>query len=105
MIEFTKDADEMLCVLYKEFLSRRKDGEAKSEARRFEDGTIQTFKPMCNWPHSDITDVMLELAKADFLRITIGGDCELKDNAIIYMEKRFENGLKEVLSFISPFIP
>lgn len=105
MIELTKDADKLLCVLYKEFLTRRNDGFSKSDAARFEDGTLKTFKPIARWVESDISDAMLELARADYLRITIGGDCNLKDEAIIYMEKRFKNGVKDVAAFISQFIP
>lgn len=105
MISISKDADKLLCVLYKEFLNRRKNGMAKADARHFDDGIIESFDTISDWLPSDISDAMLELARADFLRITIGGDCDLKDSAIIYMENRFKDGLKEVLTFISNFIP
>ena len=105
LASLSKDADKLICVLYKEFLNRRKSGTSKSDARRFRDGIIPTLSPISTWLPEDITDTMLELANADFLRITIGGDCDLTDVAIIYMENRFKDGLKEVMEFIANFIP
>ena len=105
LVSISKDADKLLCVLYKEFLNRRKNGFTKMAARRFKAGTIPTLEPITDWQASDITDAMLELAKADLLRILLGGDCDLNDQAIIYMENWFKDGLKEVLSFLANFIP
>lgn len=105
MVTLTKDADKLICVLYKEFLARRKKGTSKADARHFPDGTIESFDPISKWLPSDVSDAMLELARADLLRITIDGDCNLTDSAIICMENRFKDGLKEVLVFISNFIP
>lgn len=104
-ISITKDSDQMLCSLYKEFLKRRKDGFPKADARHFADGTIPKIPPLDSWPDADISDAMLELSRANLLRITIGGDCDLKDEAIFFMENRFKNGLKDVLSFLAQFIP
>ena len=67
MVSISKDADKLLCVLYKEFLNRRKNGFTKMAARRFKAGTIPTLEPITDWQASDITDAMLELAKADLL--------------------------------------
>lgn len=104
-VSITKDSDQMLCLLYKEFLKRRKDGLSKADARHFADGSIAQIPPMDTWPETDISDAMLELSRANLLRITIGGDCYLKDEAIFFMENRFKNGLKDVLSFLAQFIP
>lgn len=105
MVSISKDADKLLCVLYKEFLNRRKNGFTKMDARRFKSGTIPTLEPITNWQATDVTDAMMELARANLLRILLGGDCDLNDQAIIYMENRFKDGLKEVLSFLANFIP
>ena len=104
-LSITKDSDQMLCLLYKEFLRRRKDGISRTAARHFVDGTISQIPPLDTWPEADISDAMVELSRANLLRITIGGDCDLKDEAILFMENRFKNGLKDVLSFLSQFIP
>lgn len=48
---------------------------------------------------------MLELARSGLIKIYIGGNFDLTDNGIVYMENRFVNGLKDVTDFITKFIP
>lgn len=105
MTELTNDADKMICCLYKEFLVRRKHGVSKSNARRFSEEYCSSDKVLSNWLPSDITDTMLELAQKNYLKVYIGGDYELLDGAIIYMENRFKNGLMELTDFVAKFIP
>lgn len=104
-IEITSDADKMLGVLYKTYLSRRKDGQAKRDAREFEDGYFSSTEPFSSMHISDVEDSRMELDRAGLLKNYIGGDCELTDSAIYYLENRFKNGLADVLSFLAQFIP
>ena len=104
-IEITKDSDKMLGFLYKTFLSRRKDGLSKQDARRFSDDFFSKKEPFASMNSSDINDARLELARSGLLKNYIYGDCELTDRAIVYLENRFKNGFAEVVSFLAQFIP
>ncbi len=104
-MELTKDADKMICCIYKTFLQRRKNGMAKSEARRFDDDYFSTDEKLSIWPDGDISDTFLEIGRAKLIQIYIGGNFDLTDQGIIYMENRFKNGFIEVGDFISLLIP
>ncbi len=104
-MELTRDADKMICHIYKTFLLLRKDGIPKSQARRYADGYFKSNSAFSSWSSSDCDETMLELARAGLIKIYIGGNFDLTDAGIIYMENRFVNGLKELTDFISKFIP
>ena len=104
-MQLTKDADKMICCIYKSFLQRRKDGNSKPSARRFEAEYFSTDKILSAWNREDLSDTLLEIARAGLVKIFIGGNFDLTDQGIIYMENRFMNGLKEVSEFVSKFIP
>ena len=104
-LELTKDADKMICIIYKSFLQERKSGRSKAEARRFNKDELKTFPDFKSWHPQDITDVLLEIGRKDLVKIYIGGTFELSDSGIIYMENRFKNGFLEVADFVSKFLP
>lgn len=103
--ELTRDADQMLCILYKEYLTRCKAGHSKWDSKDFSAQFFHESKPFCGEPFDDVLDTMVEIHLAGYVEMDLGGNCFLKDKAIIYMENRFKNGLTEVLSVISQFIP
>lgn len=104
MQELTKDADKLICSVYKSFLEKRKAGESKSNAKRFNSNFYQGIKALSSWSQSDISDTLKELKNAGFIKLFIHGSFELNNDAIIYMENRFVNGLSDVTDFISKFI-
>ena len=57
----------------------------------------------------DVDDTCRELSRANLLNCfwadNIAYNVILSDNAIIYMENRFKNGLTEVLEFIDKIKP
>ena len=105
MVQLTKDADKLLCCLYKEYLERRKSNCTKAVSRSFDTDFYTKDKNISSWSYSDRTDTLLELGRAKYIRLCLGGEFELEDTAIIYMENRFKNGLLEVVDFISKLIP
>ncbi len=105
MSGLTKDADKIICCIYKEYLERRKSESSKSEAKEFEDNFYQDIKSIANWDCNDISDTLRELQNAGFLKVYITNDFSINDEAIVYMENRFKNGLAELTDFISKFIP
>lgn len=100
-MQLTKDADKLACTLYKEYLSKRKSGVSKSDAKYFE--SIVNLLP--DWHPDDIDETLSELKRAGFVKRYVSGDFVLLDDLIIYMENRFKNGLTEVTDFITKFIP
>lgn len=105
MVQLTKDADKLLCCAYKMYLERRKNGSSKDTAKEFEKTFYLSDKHLCDWQDDDVSDTLIELSKADLIRMDIIGNFGLKPSAIIYMENRFKNGLNEITDFISKFIP
>lgn len=105
MTELTRDSDKMLCCLYKEYLGRRKLGNSKRNSRRFTKEYCSNDFILSSWCRSDISDSIMELGQKKYLKVYIGGDFELTDSAIIYMENRFKNNIVELTDFISKFIP
>lgn len=103
-VDITKDSEKLLCSLYKVFLDRRKSGEPKRSARRFEDEFFSANEPFASMDPSDVDDSILELHRKGLLKVFIGGDCDLTDDALVYLENRFKNGLVSVLSFLAQFV-
>lgn len=104
-MQITKDADKMACLLYKKYLDKRKNGEPKSSAKRFDSNFYSDIDELSNWAIEDIDETINELKRAGLIKKYIDGGFTLLDDFIVYMENRFKNGLKEVTDFISKFIP
>lgn len=98
----SKDADKLICVIYKEYLHRREDNKSKSEATSFSFNDVQHLIP--NYNESDLSDDLSELAHNNVIKLFFAGDFTLLPDGIIYMENRFKNGIKEVADFISKLI-
>jgi hypothetical protein len=101
MIELTKDADKLSCCIYKQFLEKRKSGISKFESKKFEETFYKNDKHIGNWHDSDVTETLIELSKAKYIKLFISGSFIIEDSMIIYMENRFKNGLLEVLDILS----
>ena len=103
-IRLTKDADALICVLYKSYLEQRKAGVQKAQAKYFDGSEHIHSKLMSKWSLDDIDETCRELSRAGLLHCGYGDDvvCEaaLSDDAIIYMENRFKNGLTSLLGHL-----
>lgn len=103
-IRLTKDSDALICVLYKEYLQRRKDGQPKTEAKFFGGASYiqQNFLP--KWSEPDVAETCRELSRKEFLSCQDADNtvwiAVLTDEAIIYMENRFKDGFTEVLDYL-----
>ena len=104
-MQLTKDADKLICCIYREYLEKRKSGSSKANAKEFDANFYKDVKDISNWDSSDVSDTLSELKNAGFIKLYITDDFSLNDEAIIYMENRFKNGLNELTDFISKFIP
>lgn len=102
-ITLTKDADKALCLIYKEYLARRKNNISKSSASIFKSSTFETI--FSNVNRNDFVTDLSELKRNNLIEMYIDASFILKSDAIVYMENRFKNGLVEVTDFIAKFIP
>lgn len=102
-ITLSKDAYKALCLIYKEYLSRRKNNISKSSSSMFQSTNFETLFPDVN--QEDFMSDLSELKRHNFVKLYIDGSFILNSEAVVYMENRFKNGLIEVVDFISKFIP
>lgn len=105
MVELTKDADKLVCSMYKSYLEKRKSGVDKVRAKHFEPDEIRTYKLCSSWHLDDIKATVAEVSRAGLGTMYYNGGFFANDHFIIYMENRFKNGFNEVVDFISKLIP
>ena len=89
MQDLTRDGDKLICCLYKMYLEARRNGVDKPDARQFEDGF---------WNQSGF---LIKMSEEDAKETYTDGGFKLTDAAIVYMEQRFANGVKDVLDYIA----
>ena len=104
-MQLTKDADKLCCSVYKSYLSQRKEGVSKANAKHFLCDFYNGIPVLSSWSDDDIDETLDELKRAGFIKKYVDGGFLLQDSFIIYMENRFKNGLAEVTDFIIKFIP
>lgn len=106
-MELTHDAEKLLCLMYKTYLDKRKLNSSKTECNSF-GSTRDIHKNLLpDQDFSDVSELIWELSRNEL----ISGSCydnilyniALTSHGIIYMENRFKNNVKEIVSFISNF--
>lgn len=109
-ITLSKDADYLICVIYKYYLELHDNGISKSEAKNFENiEIVHSLVP--DWSLDDINDTCLELSNNGLLikqkkYISEHYDrFSLSDVGIVYMENRFSNKLNKLIDYISKLKP
>lgn len=100
-MQLTKDTDKMFCLIYEEYLNRRKAGDSKSSAIRFYHPEALQSEFLQGIHEDDIRSAIHELHRNGLIKKYNDDSFVLSDNGIIYMENRFKNGLKEILEYIS----
>lgn len=103
-IELTKDAQHLVAVTYKLYLERRKSGISKLNAKLFDEDELREREFRLEAP-ADFSETVREMCRVFGCKQYVVGTFSLSDQAIVYMENRFKNGLKDVLSFLAQFIP
>lgn len=107
-MQLTKDADELLCLMYKSYLDKRKTNSSKKECNYF-GTTYDIHKSLLPDQYFDDADELVWELKRNNLIVGHHGDnilteISLSSSAIAYMENRFKNGIKELADFISKLI-
>lgn len=109
-IKLSKDADYLICLIYKHYIEMRNNGIPKSDAKTIGDSHDAHENIVPEWSFEDTDDTCRELIDKGLLdnHIYVDDICgymSLSNDGIIYMENRFKNGLKEITDFIAKFIP
>ena len=103
-IRLTKDADALLCVLYKTYKDRRASGTPKADAKYFSGSDFIHDNLMPKWSFEDVDETCRELARADMLKCLFADDvvwwANLTDLAIIYQENRFADSAEGFLEHL-----
>ena len=87
-INLTKDAKGTLAIIYKAYEKKRRSGIRKSQASYFDFDS--------EFPNADdMRDNIPELKNAGLISCDIAGGVLLKDAAIIYMENKTPEAIKE----------
>jgi len=104
-VELTKDAEYMLCALYKDYKEKRKNREDKASAKYVGSAERIHKDLMSEWSFEDVDETCRELSRAGYLNCQFADNVtwqsNLTDEAIIYMENRFVNGLTGVLDYMA----
>lgn len=103
--ELSKDADTLLCLLYKKYCESRRDGLPISDASYFGDDEAIHRNIAPNWLLEDISDLCWVLNMSGLLDVQPGddkaNDVTITDAGISYLQHRFPKGLSQLLKFIS----
>lgn len=100
-MQLTNDTHKMLCLIYNEFLNRRKIGMSKKEAKVFSHPAILQTEFLQGIHEDDIVDALTELANNGLIKLYYDCGFLLNDSAIIYMENRFSDKMDSFLEIIS----
>ena len=99
-MQLTKNADKMLCLIYKIYLKRIKDGSDMEQASVFEYSFTEEDKAFDKMGASAVRSAIAELGDAGYIRRYTDGGFRLNQSAVVKMENRFKDGLKDLMDFI-----
>ena len=109
MDNLTRDAQKLICLMYKKYLESRKAGKPKSEAKCFGSSRNIQTSMLSKEPVEDVDETCRELSRAKYAVVyyadDMAYDVTISDSAIVYMENRFKNGLVGVIDFLTKVIP
>ena len=103
-IKLSKDADALICALYKSYCEKRKLGQSRADAKWTGSAEKIRNEVVPRWILADVEDTCWELKRAGLLNSLDADntvyDSALTDEAIIYMEGRFKSGVTEFLGYL-----
>lgn len=104
MDNLTKDAKRVISAAYAAYLKKMECGTPKMSAKNIQKEDLLGVYLHDITPR-DYLEIRSEINRALGCTTYLDGSFVLPDSAIIYMENRFKNGIKDVLSFLAQFIP
>ncbi|WP_125766143.1 hypothetical protein [Levilactobacillus mulengensis] len=101
--ELTNDAKFLLSVMYKQYISDRKSGHTKREAKFFGSEIRIHDTLMSEWEQDDVHETINELSRNKLLDVIYGNDeaaiVNLSTNAIVLMEHKFQDKVDSILNY------
>jgi hypothetical protein len=109
-VVLTKDAKQLLRLLYNAYLSRRKKGTNKSDAASFSSSKHIHKQFMSRWSWDDVDATCKELVRYGLFNFlsadnTVYSNARITDKGIAYMESRHKSLFFKLANFVSKFIP
>lgn len=80
MADLTKDADLLVCCIYKEYLNHRKSDISKDDASLFENDISTISDRISSWPKEDIYDTLSELEETAFIKFILTAHLKSQKN-------------------------
>jgi len=104
--DITKDSYKVLCIIYKVYLQRRKDGNSKEQSVEFSDYNLFKDEYIPDMHTDDMHSAIVELKENGYVKLFVDGGFVLTNAGIILLENKFKNNLSDVMDFISklPFV-
>lgn len=103
-IRISKDANALICLIYKYYLELRSNGVSKSKAKSLGSSKNINQNIIPEWSFDDVEEACRELHRNALLDISyydnICSIVHLSDDGIVYMENRFSDKLKSLLDYI-----
>ena len=100
-VAISNEADFLLCILYREFLDRRKNEQSRDDAAAFGSCEVIQSEILPEWPTHDIDAALWELHRKGLVDAYPGDNMAmaaiLQPDGIVYMENRFKNKLQELI--------
>lgn len=101
--ELTSDARYLLSQMYKEYLQNRSKGKNKRDAMAFGSEFEIHDNLMPEWSQADTRETINELSRGNLLDVRFGNGkalyVYLSTNAIVLMEHKFKDQLKDVIDY------
>lgn len=103
-IKLSKEADALICLIYKYYLELCNSGISKSISKSLGSSLDIHTNIISKWSFEDIDNTCKKLGNANLLFIDFADDIcyeiELTDSGIVYMENRFNNKIKTLLDYL-----
>lgn len=108
-IGLSKEADYLICALYRAYTEQRADGAAKSQAKCFGSSAEIRDAFMPEALYEDVDETCKELSRNGMLNC-VESDfevlrAELTDESIVYMENRYKNKIKSIVKHMLELAP
>ncbi len=103
-IKLSKDSDRLICILYKEYMQKRKSGTDKFMASILGSAIKIKENLMPDESVEDISQTCWALHDEGLLNVCPGDniayEVAITEDGVIYMENRFPKGLKQLLEYM-----
>ena len=101
MKNITNDTHNVLCILYKTYLEKRKSGNSKLQAMDFSSYEHFRKEHIPELHPDDMHIAIIELKNNGYVKMFVDGGFQLTDQAIVLMENEFKNNLSNVIDFVN----